>query len=212
MNHKQQVKSKKRVADHGEVFTNEREVNAMLDLVGDMFIQIDRTFLEPACGDGNFLIEILRRKLSLLTKYRRSSRANPHCERYGKGLVQAVCSLYGVDLLPDNVDRCRTRLFHHIESTNPTGLKKSSSYHDLIQSIDFILRKNIICGNALDYKTSSNQPIVFTHWAMQTDNYVIQNLFSYQEKAEASNTLYSVTRITPQPPKKHYLKLYENAQ
>ncbi len=152
MNRIQQVKSKKRVADHGEVFTNEREVNAMLDLVSDMFIQIDKTFLEPACGDGNFLIEILKRKLSLLDKYRRCSKTNPHCEKYGKGLVQAVCSLYGIDLLPDNVACCRDRLFYYIERTNPIGLKKSSDYQDVMKTIRFILEKNIICGNALDNK------------------------------------------------------------
>ena len=59
-----QVKSKKRVADHGEVFTNEREVNAMCDLVIQETERIDSRFLEPACGDGNFLIEILKRKLN----------------------------------------------------------------------------------------------------------------------------------------------------
>jgi type I restriction-modification system DNA methylase subunit len=60
---KKQIKSKKRVADHGEVFTNEREVNAMLDLVKTETERIESRFLEPACGDGNFLAEILRRKL-----------------------------------------------------------------------------------------------------------------------------------------------------
>ena len=60
---KSQIKSKERVADHGEVFTNEREVNAMLDLVKDESFNVESTFLEPACGDGNFLIAILDRKL-----------------------------------------------------------------------------------------------------------------------------------------------------
>lgn len=63
-----QVKSKKRVADHGEVFTNEREVNAMLDLVKQEAERIDSRFLEPACGDGNFLVEILRRKLEVVSR------------------------------------------------------------------------------------------------------------------------------------------------
>ena len=61
-----QVKSKQRVADHGEVFTAEREVNAMLDLVKQETERIDSRFLEPACGDGNFLAEILRRKLAVV--------------------------------------------------------------------------------------------------------------------------------------------------
>ena len=63
-----QVKSKERVAQHGEVFTNDREVNAMLDLVKQETERIESRFLEPACGDGNFLAEILRRKLEVVTK------------------------------------------------------------------------------------------------------------------------------------------------
>ncbi len=79
-----QVKTKQRVADHGEVFTNEREVKAMLDLVKDQCERIDATFLEPACGDGNFLIEILSRKLDLVRKYKQDTYA------YTKNLIIAV--------------------------------------------------------------------------------------------------------------------------
>ena len=60
-----QIKSKQRVADHGEVFTDEKEVGAMCDLVIEETQRIDSRFLEPACGDGNFLIEILKRKLNI---------------------------------------------------------------------------------------------------------------------------------------------------
>ena len=69
INHKiRQIKSKKRVADHGEVLTADREVNAMLDLVKQETERVDSRFLEPACGDGNFLAEILRRKLEAAKK------------------------------------------------------------------------------------------------------------------------------------------------
>ena len=101
-----QVKSKQRVADHGEVFTAEREVNAMLDLVKQETERIDSRFLEPACGDGNFLAEILRRKLAVVkVNYRR----NP--ADYEKYAVIAVTSIYGIDILQDNVEACRERLF-----------------------------------------------------------------------------------------------------
>ena len=90
-----QIKSRQRVADHGEVFTNPREVNAMLDLVRDESFRIDSRFLEPACGDGNFLIEILRRKLSLLNDIKTPT------EWEFKSLI-AVGSCYGIDILPDN--------------------------------------------------------------------------------------------------------------
>lgn len=100
-----QVKSKKRVADHGEVFTAEREVNAMLDLVKHETERIESTFLEPACGNGNFLAEILRRKLAIVDQYKRFP---SDWERYS---VVAMMSIYGVDILPDNVAECRERLY-----------------------------------------------------------------------------------------------------
>ena len=89
-----QVKSKKRVSDHGEVFTAKREVNAMLDLVKQETERIDSRFLEPACGDGNFLAEILRRKLKIVRGRYRKSPAD-----YEKYAVVAVTSIYGVDIL-----------------------------------------------------------------------------------------------------------------
>ena len=93
-----QVKSKQRVADHGEVFTAEREVKAMCDLVADECLRIDSRFLEPACGDGNFLAEILTRKLDVvIKKYKR----NP--VDYEKNALLALGSIYGVELLFDNV-------------------------------------------------------------------------------------------------------------
>src|ERR1700740_3513632 len=103
-----QGRTKKRVSDHGEVLTGQREVNAMLDLVKQETERIDSRFLEPACGDGNFLSVILQRKLAVVEK------------RYG-GL--AVSSIYGIDILPDNVRDCRQRLFEIFDS-NYTRLFK----------------------------------------------------------------------------------------
>src|SRR3989344_3355567 len=101
-----QVISKKRVADHGEVLTAEREVNAMLGLVQNETERIDSRFLEPACGTGNFLVPILEKKLAIVrNKY---SKSQLEFERYG---VVAVSSIYGVDILEDNVNHCRDRLF-----------------------------------------------------------------------------------------------------
>src|SRR5574344_273944 len=97
----QQVKSRERVQQHGEVFTNEREVNAMLDLVRHETERIDSRFLEPACGDGNFLAEILRRKLRVCRSLVEQGK-NTQLE-YEKNAVLAVSSIYGIELLPDNV-------------------------------------------------------------------------------------------------------------
>jgi len=101
-----QVKSKQRVKDHGEVFTPKHIVNDMLDLVKQETERIDSRFLEPACGTGNFLVEILRRKLAVVEQ--RYGKSQIEYERYA---VIAVSSIYGVDLLQDNVEEARKRLF-----------------------------------------------------------------------------------------------------
>lgn len=98
------MKSKRRVSDHGEVFTNQREVMAMLDLVKHETERIDSRFLEPACGNGNFLAEVLRRKLTVVDS--RYSKSQVEWERYS---VIAVSSIYGVDILEDNAQECRDR-------------------------------------------------------------------------------------------------------
>jgi len=94
-----QVKCKTRVADHGEVFTHEREVNAMLDLAKQETERIESRFLEPACGSGNFLVEVLRRKLEVVkTRYKKNQLD------YERNAVIAISSIYGVDLLEDNIE------------------------------------------------------------------------------------------------------------
>ena len=107
-----QVKSKQRVTDYGEVFTAEREVNAMLDLVKQETDRVDSRFLEPACGDGNFVAEILRRKLEAAKKRAiPPKKKKPLPMEYEKQSVIAVASIYGVDLMMDNVQACRERLY-----------------------------------------------------------------------------------------------------
>ncbi|MFV0389261.1 MAG: hypothetical protein ACK5NT_10970 [Pyrinomonadaceae bacterium] len=100
-----QVKSKERVAEYGEVFTSQREINAMLDLVKHETERFESRFLEPACGDGNFLAEILARKLAVISK--KYSKSQKEFERYS---LIASGSIYGIDILNDNVERCRERL------------------------------------------------------------------------------------------------------
>src|ERR1700687_4356918 len=100
------VRTKKRVAEHGEVLTGQREVNAMLDLMKQETERIDSRFLEPACGNGNFLTMILERKLAVVEK--RYGKSQLDFERYA---VLAVSSIYGIDILEDNVRQCRDRLY-----------------------------------------------------------------------------------------------------
>ena len=163
-----QVKSKKRVADHGEVFTADREVNAMLDLVMQETERIDSRFLEPACGDGNFLAEILKRKLAVVKRKYKKSPID-----YEKNAVLAASSIYGVDLLQDNVIRCRERMFEIWDKEYQSVLKKEVN-EDCREAVRFILSRNILCGNALSLKKvdafgwDTPEPIVFSEWAFVT--------------------------------------------
>ncbi len=160
INNNKQVKSKKRVADHGEVFTNEREVNAMLDLVKHETERIEARFLEPACGNGNFLAEVLRRKLKVVDQ--RYSKNQLDWERYA---VLAVSSIYGVDILEDNAKECRARLYH-IFNDFYTALFKDKCKEACRRSIRFLFDRNILWGDALDFTNpSTKQPIVFSEWS-----------------------------------------------
>lgn len=176
-----QIKSRKRVVDHGEVFTNEREVKAMCDLVNDETQRIDSRFLEPACGDGNFLAEILDRKLAVVKKkYRRS------VMDFEKNSLLAVSSLYGVDIMMDNVIACRERLFKIWDKQYKAVCKKDCS-EDMRDSIRFILSKNIVCGNALtlhevdENGNDSEDPILFSEWGFVTGPQLSRSEYTFDE-------------------------------
>ena len=156
---KQQTKSKQRVADHGEVFTAEREVNAMLDLVKPETENIESRFLEPACGDGNFLAEILRRKLTVV-----KSRHGKNASNYEFYAVIAVTSIYGVDILEDNVNDCRERMYEIFDREYAENCKEEAS-DETRKAIQHILRHNILCGDALTMETTDGNPIEFVEWS-----------------------------------------------
>ena len=156
---KRQTKSKQRVADHGEVFTDEREVNAMLDLVEPEMVRIASRFLEPACGNGNFLAEILRRKLTVVNSEHGKNTAS--YERYA---VLSVTTLYGVDILPDNVKRCRKRLYDIFNREYSANCKKKTD-DETRKAVQDVLRHNVICGNTLKMKKKNGKPIEFVEWS-----------------------------------------------
>jgi SAM-dependent methyltransferase len=170
-----QVVSKKRVADHGEVYTGKREVNAMLDLVKQETERIESRFLEPACGTGNFLTEILERKLRIVES--RYGKSQIEYERYG---VLAVSSVYGIDILEDNVIECRKRLFD-IFNQRYTSIFKEAAKEECRDAVKYILGKNIIWGNALDLKTvgKNSQPIVFSEWSPINGNMFKRRDFTF---------------------------------
>ena len=185
-----QIKSRERVAKHGEVFTDEKIVKAMCDLVKAETERIDSRFLEPACGTGNFLAEILQRKLAVVA--RRYSK-NP--AEYERCALQALTSIYGVELLADNVAECRKRLFALWNAAYTDNVKKDAR-EECREAARYILRKNILCGNALSLKCVDEQgndtlePIAFTEWSFIND-LVQQQQFRFdvllEENTDTSN-------------------------
>ena len=203
-----QVKSRERVREHGEVFTAEREVKAMLDLVKDECENIDATFLEPACGDGNFLDEILRRKLCVCRKKYAQSAAD-----YEKFSFLACTTLYGVDILADNVQRCRERLFATwCESFKVPGVTSRrgadklpllSDFHDRVaRAVRFVFSRNILLGNALSMKRVDEhqrdlpEPIVFTEWKFALGDKLKRSEFRFDVLLESGGSRAAAAEMT----------------
>lgn len=148
------VRSRERVADHGEVFTPEWMVEAMLDLVKGEAERIDSRFLEPACGSGNFLVRILQRKLAAVElKFGRS-----HFERCHYALLAVMCT-YGIELLADNIAECRSNMLEVLAEY--LSLEESD---DLYRAAFYVLSQNLIHGDALTMRTNLDQAIVFAEW------------------------------------------------
>jgi hypothetical protein len=148
------IKSKARVADHGEVFTPPQLVEAMLDLVKDETERIDSRFLEPACGSGNFLVPVLQRKLAAVErKFGKSD-----FERRQYALLGLMC-IYGIELLADNIAECRANMLDifstHLNLGESDELRRAAAY---------VLSQNLVHGDALRMCTSDGRPITFAEW------------------------------------------------
>src|SRR5271163_3324771 len=179
-----QVRTKKRVSDHGEVLTGQREVNAMLDLVKQETERIDSRFLEPACGDGNFLTVILERKLTVVEK--RYGKSQLYFERFA---VLAVSSIYGIDILADNVRDCRRRLLEVFDSRY-TRLFKAATKNKCREAVRFILDRNIIWGDALTLRTVDEKRsyIVFSEWSPVNGSMLKRRDFTFHGLLEHEGT------------------------
>lgn len=180
----QLIVSKKRVAAHGEVYTPKAIVNAMLDLVAQETERIDSRFLEPACGTGNFLAEVLTRKLEVVKQ--RYSKSQSDYERYA---VLALSSIYGIDILEDNVTRCRDRLLtlfkEHYQSLFKQAIKE-----DCFRSVKFILERNIEWGDALTLMTvgAKPKPIIFSEWSAVSGTMLKRRDFSFKNLLQHEST------------------------
>lgn len=169
----QGIVSRERVESYGEVLTPPHIVEAMLDLVRHETERIDSRFLEPACGDGNFLAAVLARKLDAVDRRYRKSPVER--ERYA---VLAVGSLYGIDILGDNVARCRERLYRLVRERFPDPRSG-----DFRRSIRYILERNIVHGDALSLQTATKpaRPIVFSEWSLVNGSRVKRRDFAFHE-------------------------------
>lgn len=211
------IKSKSRVADFGEVFTPEFIVNNMLDLVKNETENINSKFLEPACGNGNFLIEVLKRKLLIIkNRYKKSQ------HEYETNSIIAIGSLYGIDLMSDNVKECKKRLFDCFEEMY-MGLYKKNYKVRLFESAKFVLDKNIIQADALTMKTIGNdvKPIIFSQWSLVGSNkikridyeynslFANHSIFEPMEVSDLGEEAF-IPKAIKDHPLTHYLDIDEN--
>ena len=171
------VKSKQRVADHGKVFTPAWMVEAMLNLVKEETERIDSRFLEPACGSGNFLIQVLQRKLAAVeAKYAQSD-----FERRHYSLLALMC-IYGIELLPDNIKECRANLlaiFSEYLNISPSD--------EICRAAFYVLSQNLVHGDALTMRTYTGQPIIFSEWGYIGKGKFQRRDFRYDDLTESSD-------------------------
>jgi hypothetical protein len=158
------IKSKKRVADHGEVFTPPWLVEAMLNLSNESD-RVEARFLETACGTGNFLIRVLQRKLGFIEKTRTSASEKKHFA------LSAVMSLYGIELLEDNVLECRQRLLGVF--ADYLKIETTDEFYRAAVRVVFL---NVIHGDALKMRSKDGRPILFSEW-----NYTGQGNFQRRD-------------------------------
>ncbi|MCR5266357.1 MAG: SAM-dependent DNA methyltransferase [Cyanobacteria bacterium RUI128] len=205
-----QVKSAERVRDHGEVLTARREVEAMLDLVKNESERIDSRFLEPACGDGNFLVAILERKLKTVSARYKGKKVD-----FEVNLLSALASIYGIDLLEDNIKLAIDRMLEIACQSYKNNLKEYPD-DDFKKIMRFILKKNILQGDSLN----GIDKIIFTQWSLVGYKFKREE-FSFSQlnqQAEIMNTpLFAHLTsdkgedvFIPQPIKEYPLTYYRN--
>jgi hypothetical protein len=171
------IKSKKRVVDHGEVFTPDWLVEKMLDLVKQETERIDSRFLEPACGSGNFLVPVLKRKLAAVDRRYKAS----DFERLHYALLGLMC-IYGVELLADNAAECRSNLLEVFCSH-----LKIELYSKEAKVARVVLEANIVQGDALSLKDHQDEPIVFPEWSYIGKGLFKRRDFKYDELLQLSS-------------------------
>lgn len=197
------VKSKQRVREYGEVFTSKREVDAMFNLIGHEINRIESRILEPACGTGNFLIEALRIKLNVV-----EARYQKNKIEYEHYVITAISSLYGIDILEDNVRYCRERLYDYFDESY-TSLYREQCSQGFRNSINFILSKNILWGDTLAMKmiNEDKNPIILSEWSSAIGNMIKRKDYLFADLSESTLPLKPIMDF----PARHFLELYLDA-
>jgi len=208
------MNSKKRIRDYGEVFTQKKDVVSILNLVQNETFNLESRFLEPACGDGNFLAEILYRKILILNKKFKTNKLD-----FERNSILALSSIYGVDILNDNIIKLNERLLKIFIDNYVSHFGEINT--SFLKSLKHILKKNLIFGDALSYKIpKTNNSIIFSEWSLVNIDYVKRRDFTFKDiiayKPIDGPNLFSdlgENAFIPTPIKdhslKHYLKLYE---
>jgi SAM-dependent methyltransferase len=166
-----QIKSRDRVRDLAEVYTHEREVNAMLDLVPEMFESLDTTFLEPACGHGNFLVEILARKLALIDNV--PENRSEHW--FEVAVLRGAASIYGVDISEENVAEAHERMVGVAVAEFKRRRRIPAS--NFFAALETVLRSNVVFGDTLNAASE----IQFFDWELVDDERFVRTPFHLEE-------------------------------
>lgn len=198
-----QIKTKDRVRELGEVYTNKREVNAMLDLVGESTYKMSTKILEPTCGNGNFLDAILERKLTHVEK---TYKKHGGIKRLEYNIIKSLASTYGVDIDLSNVIESRQRLLQRVKGFYYEILNTNIANEGFYDSVNYVLERNIIHGDTLN----GQEHIVFSEFKkISDDNYALsESRFPYLELLKPNKDQIPSAVFT----EKNYLELHINGE
>lgn len=196
------IKSKMRVQNHGEVFTPLRIVNKMLDLpnIREACQNLTSTFLEPAAGEGVFLVEILDRKMKMTAK-----NYGDDLTRYENYSLLALSTLYGVELLEDNAQKCVMNMFQvFYDAYRKQAIEHGAKIKNkVLDSAKVIISNNIAQGNFLTKLSADGNPITFSEWQpvnfrtdakiikIQRTEYMIEDILGGVEKQSGEASTHS---------------------
>ena len=190
------VRSRDRVRERGEVFTELREINNMLDLTADAHRNYkDQRILEPACGNGNFLVVILQRRLADIAKTFKKNQQ----DEIEFAILTALTTMYGVDIMPDNIVEARDRLWHEAKNTYEALVSRSKRREAWYLAVEQILETNIQLGDMLNGKGE----VEFTEWSSPKNGYFVRNIYRLLDME------IGISKSTARTPMTHYLKLAE---